>query len=291
MSVSINVFGKAHVVPDRAIISAPAEQRGPGKGGEFDALLLVREGQEESRPEPRTDPVHSLPGLQYAPHGVLDAGFEVDAAGRRFDLVASFASSAVAFEARPIFGPAAINLPHEPEAAAPAGMHPAQSEAALTEHRRASGQPFPSAGNTSGVDVKTPAQDLGGRPVDRPAKGGAAASVNMSGALVRSSVGTTTNYEQSPVAPDEAFPLADNLATEGADLPLGGRTLEGQAHAARSQMLASLLASADDYRVLVRGVALDQRKQRALAKAVKSALREFGLPDRPVIISTPERED
>lgn len=53
----------------------------------------------------------------------------------------------------------------------------------------------------------------------------------------------------------------------------------------RSAMLARLLASDNQYRLVVRGNALEPKEIRGIRRAIASLLRAFGLPEKPVQIN------
>ncbi len=255
----------------------------PRQNGPNDTFLRILTGQGESAYAPARAATSPAAGDLTAVLTGLEGGIELDGAGQRFNLALTTAGRAIAFDARPIVAPVSVDL--SPLAAASPDQHLARE----TPGRLATAMPgsgsFP---NNADLRIAVGINSGGaGRTADSPPP-------TRSDATAPESRQTTALDPVRPGAADSAGESPEagpDLQQDGDYRPLTGRSRQLLAHqVARGQMLANLLASTEDYRVLVRGVRLDLKEERALASAVRNALRDYGLPDRPVVIGFAVRE-
>ncbi len=101
-----------------------------------------------------------------------------------------------------------------------------------------------------------------------------------------------TDARPQPTAVADRLEVSETMAPEQfPDLDLGpveasGRSRQAIEHQqARGNLLARMIASDQDYRLLLRGSALEPPQVRSIKRAIRNLLRAFGLPDMPVLIS------
>lgn len=219
----------------------------------------------------------------------LEGGVELDADGSRFNIAMTTSGRAVAFDARPVVGPASVEVLQEPSAAAlriERGVHPLHKLLVPGLHY---GGPLRVDFGPFLPDGAVP--NRLGHPVTPPVNSNATALIPQP--IQTSTVKSDTNPDAQGASGNN-----DTAAEFGAQDGLESDYLRNTdrlrqsttQQIARGQVLAGLLANTEDYRVFVRGVTLDHREERALANAIKGMLRAYGLPDKPIVISGQARE-
>ena len=215
----------------------------------------------------------------------LEGGIDFEAAAQRFNLTLAADNRAIAFDARPIVGPASID--------ADVSQRPFQDDFHRTfetgGHRaglkRAALLPTAAAFN----QMPQPGQLTVSTATAGPRAGGAV-------------IGQTAKFGASPVAPSLVTPTGPAMASvpqgKTSQPAISSGTANGSAPAqfsaplnTRAQLLAQLLTTTDEYRVVVRGTTLGRAEELDLAKAIRSVLRAQGLPDRPIVVSVMDRRD
>lgn len=191
---------------------------------------------------------------------------------------------AIAFNARPIVGPASFNHSADDVFSAVEGFDNEAFAAARAELRG-------SIGFADGHPVIT---------TDRPGNQQSNASVTVSASTPRSAPvpGTATATAQSTRAAQTDVPAQPMVAGNSAkDSALNERSAKGASRAtssaptlpvhiaaAQNPAFAQILASPSEYRLVIRGQRLSEDMREHVLRAVRSGLAEFGLPTLPLSV-------
>lgn len=272
---------------DRPTINGTARPRQSGAGEEFRRILSGATQGPPSEINIVDMPVASH-SLGAAAEG-LEGGVELDADGSRFNIAMTTSGRAIAFDARPMVGPASVEVLQEPSAAAlqiERGVHPLHKLLVPGLHYggplRVDFGPF-----LPGGAVPNRLGQTGTLPVNSKAT----ALISQASQTSTGKSDTSADAQGASGSNDTAAEFGAQVGLESDYLRTAGRSRQSTAQQiARGQVLAGLLANREDYRVFVRGVTIDHREERALAKAIKDMLRAYGLPDKPIIISDQAKE-
>lgn len=262
--------------PDQSKAEQPVRSRQP-----FRALLEPEGGSPAATLPTRPEQPIAYPAL-----AGLEGGIPIEAGGQSYSLTLTSLDRAVAFEARPLVGPAFV------------------------EHAYLSGDD--TSLTWQFLPPQTQPPSLPGSVIGHP-------QASAQGAQPRAQIdagpaGTGgPNRSGASIRPDRAAADlmlgprgASALASSSGPLPAAARVHDAQGpggsaaqpsvmqapleQARRAQIFAHLLATTEEYHVVVRGVQASRPEQRELASAIKAAMRAYGLPDRPVVISMNEAE-
>lgn len=272
---------------DRPSINGTARPRQSGAGEEFRRILSGATQGPPSEINIADMPVASHSSSAAAKG--LEGGVELDANGSRFNIAMTTSGRAIAFDARPVVGPASVEVLQEPSAAAlqiERGAHPLHTMLVPGLHYggpiRVDFGPF-----LPGGAVPNRLGQTGTLPVNSKATA-------LMPKLIQTLTGTPDTSADAQGASGSNDASSDFGAQDGLEsdyLRTTGRSRQSTAQQiARGQVLAGLLATTEDYRVFVRGVTLDHRAERALTNAIKDMLRAYGLPDKPIVISDKAKE-
>jgi hypothetical protein len=215
-------------------------------------------------------------GLKSAP-----AFFAAIAAGQtRYNAAPQVSDQAIAFNARPIVGPASFSHSPEEVFAALEDVNGAQFAAARADVAASVGideghvvlkldQPSVAQRSTAAATPKT-----------TPAPGTASPTIQA--------------FKARQIDATLQPPQIGNSAKSGANLEASTRSTSRQSSSApvlavhltgaQNPAFAQLLASPSEYRLVIRGQRLSEDMRELVLRAVRSGLSEYGLPNRPLEI-------
>lgn len=206
-----------------------------------------------------------IPKLQI---GEIRAG----ASAQVYSLELEIGQDALAFEARPIVGPASVELGSEAEGmqhALPLAIELAQTAAA----------PELWIGRSRWTSPDQLGDD--GPPVVHHQRGvGRAADFSNPGATAKLTA-RGVGAGSTPLRPE-----ADGLRRID-EARIRNHSPISRQDAATQRFLAQLVAASGEYRVTLRGIRLSGIERDQLAAAIRSALRSYGFADRPIMIANP----
>lgn len=203
----------------------------------------------------------------------------VDIAAQRYSGKAAVADDAVAFQARPLVAPSAVAMDS-------ASLMPSADPARLPADTIAPSV-VTEALNTAPLPVEragpSPFATVAGLPVIIASfsSGNSLPIPNMAEIGPATDTGATTGQS---VPPDRTASEPVLQARQQRQPPSPAKALADSAQQLRAQIFAHLVASAQEYRVTIKGAALAREDQDRLASEIRAALQEHGLPDRPVLL-------
>ncbi|GAA4044766.1 serine/threonine-protein kinase [Parerythrobacter jejuensis] len=211
----------------------------------------------------------------------LERGIELESARHRYTLQVHVGDRALAFNARPLVGPAAA------EFSSTLVADGVQGTAALAAGPAAGQQAGQTIAALDGVSVEPDFMLNATDERHAAARFARSATVAANTTAIPTSRAVPAGPSQQSAPQQATQRVADNTRAldparpaEAARSPAMSLPMQ-----ARAQLFAQLVAAASEYRVAVRGAQLSQADNDRLIADIRAALRSYGLADLPISLS------